>query len=390
MVLSARVIKALVLVLICLSGTGSVRAQSSAEKELQRLETEKATREKRVGALVENADKAARDADALRHRLVKAAADRDALEREVERTEVRLVRLRVREREANAKLLANRAALEDLVIALIAMERDRPPALAIRPDNAAQAARAAIMMGEIAPLLEGRARQAAQEIQQVRELREAILLQDQRYRSANDKLQTARRTIGALIIERRALEARLRRDAETERRRIGEIARRAGDLRELVARLGGSLPNFGSRLDEDGPAFAQGFAQARGRLAYPAAGRIITGFGARLGDGAVSEGVTIRTRRAAQVVAPYDGQVEFSGPFRSYGRVLIVNVGGGYHVVLAGLGTAFAEAGQEVLAGEPMGEMASDARVVPDLYMEVRKESVPQDPALWLKRANGA
>jgi murein hydrolase activator len=388
-----RISKALFIGLITLAGTlligSQVSAQSSAEQELKRLETEKATREKRVGALVDNAEKAAQEAENLRRRLVTAANSRDALERDVERTEVRLIRLRRSEREANAKLLANKAALEDVVIALIAMERDRPPALAVRPDNAAEAARAAILMGEVAPILQGRARQAAQDIASLRELRQSILMQNSRYREANARLQSARQTIGVLIEQRRALQARLLRDAQTERGRIAEISRRAGDLRELVTRLGGSLPGIGTDTNQDGPAFARGFERARGQVPYPALGQIVTAYGSRLPQGGRSEGVTIRTRRAAQVVSPFDGEIEFAGPFRSYGRVLIINVGSGYRVVLAGLSSTFAEAGQEVLAGEPIGEMASDARIVPDLYMEVRQASEPQDPKLWLKRPEG-
>jgi murein hydrolase activator len=363
--------------------------QSSAEQELKRLETEKATREKRVGALVDNANKAAAEAETLRRRLVAAAANRDRLEREVESTEVRLIRMRRSEREASARLLANRAALEDVVIALIAMERDRPPALAVRPDNAAEAARAAILMGEVAPILEGRAKEAAQSIAALRNLRQTILLQNDRYREANARLQSARQTIGVLIEQRRAQQARLLRDAQTERSRIAEIVRRAGDLRELVTRLGGTLPGIGDNDQQKGPAFASGFERARGQIAYPAVGQIVIGYGARLEEGGRSEGVTIRTRRAAQVVSPYDGEIEFAGPFRSYGRVLIINVGSGYHVVLAGLATTFAEAGQEVLAGEPVGEMATDQRIVPDLYMEVRQASEPQNPTLWLKKPEG-
>jgi murein hydrolase activator len=363
--------------------------QSSAEQELKRLETEKATREKRVGALVDTANKAAIDAENLRRRLVAAATARDRLEREVESTEIRLIRMRRSEREASAKLMANRAALEDVVIALIAMERDRPPALAVRPDNAAEAARAAILMGEVAPILEGRARQAAQDIVALRNLRQTILLQNDRYREANQRLQSARQTIGALIEQRRALQARLLRDAQTERGRIAEIVRRASDLRDLVTRLGGSLPGLDDNQQSQGPAFASGFERARGQVAYPAIGRIVTGFGSRLDEGGRSEGITIRTRRAAQVVSPYDGEIEFAGPFRSYGRVLIINVGNGYHVVLAGLASTFAEAGQEILAGEPIGEMANDSRIIPDLYMEVRQASEPRDPTLWLKRPEG-
>jgi murein hydrolase activator len=374
---------------VAMPAYGPARGQSSAEQELKRLETEKATREKRVGALVDNANKAAKEAEALRRRLVTAADARDRLEREVESSETRLIQLRRRERAANANLLANRAALEDVVIALIAMERDRPPALAVRPDNAAEAARAAIMMGEVAPILEGRARKAAEDINALRNLRQTILMQNTAYRDANNRLQSARATIGVLIEQRRTLQQRLLRDAQTERGRIAEIVRRAGDLRDLVTRLGGTLPGIGDNEGQLGPAFASGFERARGQVAYPAVGQIIVGYGSRLREGGTSEGVTIRTRRAAQVVSPYDGEVEFAGPFRSYGRVLIINVGSGYHVVLAGLSSTFAEAGQEVLAGEPLGEMASDARIVPDLYMEVRRQSEPLNPTLWLKRPEG-
>lgn len=378
----------LILFVVLLAG-GPALSQRSAEQELQRLEAEKATREDRVGALVDTANKAAAEADRLRRRLVAAAANRDRLERDVERSEVRLIGLRRSEREANAKLMANRAALENVVIALIAMERDRPPALAVRPDDAAQAARAAILMSEVAPMLQKRAREAAQSIIDLRVLRQNILMQNQKYREANMRLQSARQTIGVLIEQRRILQLRLLRDAESERARIGEIVRRSEDLRDLVIRLGGTLPGIGPRDPDRGPALATGFDRAQGRVPYPTIGEIIIDYGERLAGGGRSEGVTIRSRRAAQVISPYDGEIEFAGPFRSYGRVLIINVGNGYHVVLAGLATTFAEAGQEVLAGEPLGEMAGDARVNPDLYMEVRQASAPQNPNLWLKRPNG-
>ena len=385
--------RALGLILLTLSASlqtaGPVHSLSPAEQELRRLEAEKVTREKRIGALEDNASKAANDAEVLRRRLVAAATNRDKLEREVERTEIRLIRMRRTEREANSKLMANRAALEDVVIALIAMERDRPPALAVRPENAAEAARAAILMGEVAPILEGRARKAAQDIAALRDLRQTILMQNTRYRNADTRLQSARETIGVMIEQRRALQVRLLSDAQKERGRIRDVVRRANDLRDLVRRLGGTLPGSGNNDVQQAPAFASGFERARGQVSFPAVGDIIINYGVRLEEGGRSEGITIRTRRAAQVVSPYDGQVEFAGPFKSYGRVLIINVGSGYHVVLAGLATTFAEAGQEVLAGEPLGEMATDQRIEPNLYMEIRQASAPVNPKLWLKRPEG-
>ena len=61
-------------------------------------------------------------------------------------------------------------------------------------------------------------------------------------------------------------------------------------------------------------------------------------FGDDDGFGGKTRGVFVATRAGAQVVTPADGHVEFAGPFRSYGQLLILNTGGGYHVLLAGLG----------------------------------------------------
>ena len=65
----------------------------------------------------------------------------------------------------------------------------------------------------------------------------------------------------------------------------------------------------------------------------------------------------------AQVTAPCDGWVVFAGNFRSYGQLLIINAGGGYHVLLAGMERITVDLGQFVLTGEPvavMGKRASD------------------------------
>jgi septal ring factor EnvC (AmiA/AmiB activator) len=104
--------------------------------------------------------------------------------------------------------------------------------------------------------------------------------------------------------------------------------------------------------------------------------------------------VALATRDGAQVTAPADGHVEFSGPFRSYGQVLILNVGGGYHVLLAGLGQVTAQTGEFLRAGEPVGQMASGPSSVtllgdvvgdkrPVLYIEFRNSADAIDSTPW-------
>lgn len=133
------------------------------------------------------------------------------------------------------------------------------------------------------------------------------------------------------------------------------------------------------------------FAQARARLPLPAQGRRILSFGDKTQTGGKSQGIVIETRHGAQITSPSDGWILYAGVFRSYGQILIINGGGGYHLLLAGLSRIDVQLGQFVLAGEPVGVMAAAARPAasqgqenaPVLYVEFRKDQKPIDPEPW-------
>lgn len=132
------------------------------------------------------------------------------------------------------------------------------------------------------------------------------------------------------------------------------------------------------------------FHLARGRLPQPAQGRRVIAFGDKTQTGR-SQGIVIETRHNAQVTAPADGWIVYAGEFRSYGQILIINGGGGYHLLLAGLSRIDVQLGQFVLAGEPVGVMAGPAKGAPAqsqenapvLYVELRKDHKPIDPDPW-------
>jgi septal ring factor EnvC (AmiA/AmiB activator) len=137
------------------------------------------------------------------------------------------------------------------------------------------------------------------------------------------------------------------------------------------------------------PAIA--FSDARGKLPLPAQGRRALAFGERTQFGGQSKGIVIETRTSAQVTSPCDGWVVYAGEFRSYGQLLIINAGDGYHVLLAGLSQIDVQPGQFVLTAEPVGTMSggqknsSSAAPVsgPVLYVELRKDGRPIDPDPW-------
>jgi septal ring factor EnvC (AmiA/AmiB activator) len=118
------------------------------------------------------------------------------------------------------------------------------------------------------------------------------------------------------------------------------------------------------------------------RLLSPATGHIARYWGAS--DGFVTaKGLSIETAPGGLITAPYGGQVLFAGNFRSYGQILIIDHGGGYASLLAGLGRLDAAVGQRVIAGEPVGAMPS-GNSRPVLYFELRWKDQPIDPLPWL------
>ena len=131
------------------------------------------------------------------------------------------------------------------------------------------------------------------------------------------------------------------------------------------------------------------FHLAKGQLPLPALGKKVIGFNDKTQFGRQSRGLYIETRHGATVTSPSDGWVVYAGEFRSYGQVLIINAGGGYHILLANLARTHVDVGRFVLAGEPVGAMSSNLvgksqEGAPVLYVEFRnKEGQSIDPTPW-------
>lgn len=178
--------------------------------------------------------------------------------------------------------------------------------------------------------------------------------------------------------EREMAEARIARDAEikaqAEAREKELEAQKAMRAAETATReAAATRPMANEKL----------FSQGQGRMPFPARGNVVFRYGQTNEFGVVNKGIGIGTRRGAQVIATYDGQVAFAGPFRGYGLLLIIEHSEGYHTLLAGMARIDANVGQRLLAGEPVGVMGQD-EAKPTLYVELRRNGQPVNPLPWL------
>jgi septal ring factor EnvC (AmiA/AmiB activator) len=287
--------------------------------------------------------------------------------------------------------------------------------------------RSAMLLAATFPELGDQARALAARLEELVRVMTEIRTQGEELRAEMTRLTDARTRLSGLMEEKRVSLEQRQSELKEMRAAAADISESVTDLNELIARLDQAVKNntaLGAyeeetrrRAADPGPGADGGakstdvvelspsatlgspgriipeipFAQAKGRLPLPAQGRQVLRFGERTQYGGQSKGIVLETRQGAQVTSPCDGWIVYAGEFRSYGQLLIINAGGGYHVLLAGLSQIDVQPGQFVLAGEPVGTMsgwpqqAQPAAVnsAPVLYVEVRKDGAPIDPDPW-------
>ena len=321
-------------------------------------------------------------------------ADANAIALEVERLRVELLRLGQGESSDVAQISAQRARLADindretalrvrlgrergrqtrLLAALQLYGRNPPPALLVSPERANDAIRAQILMRSVTPVLEARARRLAADQADLSRLRREAVIAAGDLLTSESSLADRRADIDRLIAEKRALETLLLADAATAEAEALAAARRVSDLGGLLRELTPA---------EREAVRATPLPGGRDRLMRPIDGPLVSEFGGG------ARGLTFAGRSQGLVRAPADGVVEYAGPLEGWSEVVVLRLGPGWRLVLAGLGRASAVIGARVAEGEPLGRLPDGE--APELYFELRREDRPVDPAPWLDARGGA
>ena len=282
-----------------------------------------------------------------------------------------LSQLNLREAELKVRMGRNQQSLTHLLAALQMYSRNPPPPLLVDPRSARDAVRAAILMKAITPELETRARAFAAASEELKRIRRQADVQNGALFQAESAEADREAKIADLIAEKQALEKQLYTDAGVAGADVRRLAARARSLGELV-----------SAVDVHAVVADTAGAALPARFAPPVTGQIVHRFDAPGGAPEQVKGVVWSTAANAAVLAPAAGEVEYAGPLKGWGQVLILRAGD-TRLILAGLGEVGTEAGRLVAAGEPVGKMPGDTDH-PNLYLEVRQASRPVDPARWL------
>ena len=306
----------------------------------------------------------------LRQQLTALAAVEAAGERGTGDKRARLDNLTRQEDALTAKLGQSQNATARLLGVLALYRRDPPPALLVHPQSAKDAVRAQILARALAPEIQARSQALSLQLQSLRQLRRQVDSASEDLFKSESAVAEQRGQLERLIADKTTLQRSLVANAETAEAQLRELARKSQAPADLVNRL---------------PTGVESLGPAPSRMLEPVQGRLATGFGQAAQTAGPTEGITWRTTPGAPVLAPAAGIIEYAGPLKDYGVILILRTGGAYHLVLTGLGAVEAVVGTTVAAGEPVGRMGEDAGTVPSLYLEVRKGGEPVDPKRWFK-----
>ena len=376
---------------------------SFSREELEALESERRVAEQKLAALQASGDEAREDIDNVDAELIAAAMESRRREEQAVEAEKSLADLGTRRVAAQMRLLEDQQALEDLLAALAAANRRKPPALVVSPGKANTAVRRAILMSETTPRLAARTDSVRGEIDELNALERRIRGEKARLEAAEATLALKQVEIERLAAAKRGAFEDLSGDIARLKSRTAELGARADTLRGLLQALEtdapsapGVKPSLRPRLVAASPKSVkpQPIAPATrplgkaalGALQQPVAGSVLHQFGDKLATGGKAEWISFTTRAEAQVTAPAAGTVEYARPFRSYGSMLILRTSDGYHVILSGMSRIYVTEGQSVGTGEPVGRMPDRTDPPPELNMELRLGDAVMNPADWLPR----
>ncbi len=398
-------------------------------QELQELQAAISISEAARAKLAEEISQLDKDRVTINRSLIDASKKSREIEKRVAKASDRLSQLRDEQSEVRAFLKTKEALLSEVLAALQRMGRKPPPALLVSPEDALSSVRSAILLGSVVPEVRSETEILLGQLQELTRISSQIETQRDSLSADLASLASEEERLNLLMAEKRKLAGVAQTQLVEEQAKAAQLAAEATSLNGLIASLEQQIESVREaeqaalaaeerrKALEAGREAAQtkfqtqeafadtgrqtpalAFDATKGLLPLPVSGRVRLGYGEEDEFGDAVSGMSLAARENARVISPADGWIVYAGPFRTYGQLLIINAGNGYHVVLAGLEEIDVSPGQFVLVGEPIGKMGSSrvanagtldvSAKMPTLYVEFRKDGNPINPSPWWADTN--
>ncbi len=329
----------------------------------------------------------------LSARMVKSAAALQASEAKLSAIEEKL---RIISEQINIKtemLIARKKELAVMVQAAIKLSQTPKEAIILMPGDMMNNMKASRALKMTVDSIKYQAETIRTQMAELESLKEEATKNREDALVERSKLEEQRALLKIQVIEHNAMQQKLNTQQKEMKAKTLSLAKKANDLEDLIISLEKEKTQKRQqkeaeiKADTSQPEGEKGelrsFREAKGRIRVPAAGKLSQRYGEnKLNE--TSKGIVITTRAKAQVTAPYDAEVLFTGPFMEYGSMIILRHSNGFHTLLAGMTKIDSSVGDFLLEGEPIGAMGNDESNN-RLYMELRSNNQPIDPTPWVR-----
>jgi murein hydrolase activator len=336
-----------------------ITRQVSAEQvERDRLTHELRTSELSVGKLRDSLSE-------VRRERAERAARRAALAAE--------------QREREAEVQHNRAALAGQLRAAYLIGRQEPLKLLLNQKDPALVGRMFAYYSYFGRARAGQIKLIEDDMQRIAELDGELAAEDQQLAELEKQQRAQLRALEQARTQRTHVLASLEAQSHTRAQSLERLRSQQAGLEKLLRELRTAMERFPLEGND-------AFARLRGKLAWPVSGRLVARFGDARAGGVRWDGVLVATERGAPVKAVCQGRVIYADWLPGLGLLTIVDHGDGYLSLYGHNERLYKAAGEPVASGEPIaaaGDSGGSSR--PELYFEIRKGGKPVDPRPWFR-----
>ncbi len=397
-------------------------SRDDAAKQLEEKKRALETARDKEKSITQDIDALDQERAQLNEQLIETAQRIQTSEARLSEIEVRLQDLSIQQTSIRESIAQRHDTIAKLLAAMQRLGGQPPPAIITRRDDVLKMVRSAMLMAALYPELKEQAQSLSTDLDNLMRLQTEMAAESTHLKEESSRLEGQQTQVTALLAEKKKRTSQRQAELAEVRKAATQYGKTVTYLSDLVQRMDKELADRMAQYEAElavekaQAEVAKGkvvelapkaekvafvspgrikpaipFDKAKGSLRLPVRGKPVRHFGDADGFGGASKGLSLQTRPGGQVTSPTDGWVVYADEFRGYGQLLIINAGGGYHVLLAGMRQIDVSLGQFVLAGEPVAVMGAEAsekrqgaqQARPVLYIEFRKEGQPIDPDPW-------
>lgn len=361
-------------------------------QQLRAAEEQSAEAMARSAALEKQALTAIDEADRLKKRSAALAARIQSAEADISAGEARVALVSRRLAVQRAQLEQQQKPLLELTAALQQLSRQPPVSVLAQPGSLTDMVHARAVLDAVMPVIEQRTIGVRRDLAALHRTRRQQAMALKALGGSKTQLAERRDALTRLENEGRLRSRELMSSARLEADRALGLGEKARDIVELMdeleadgvvraelAQLAGPAlrpRNPAGAAPDTAPSAPDTAELTRGAYRLPVVGRIVAGLGEVNESGVRSRGLTIAAQPGGQVVAPAPGRVGFAGDYRGYGKIVIIDHGGGWISLMTGMIGLSVNVGDTLDSGTPIGRAGSgDSRIT----VELRRAGRPID-----------